>query len=66
MRANKTKGKFVMYETMQKLKGISCILSALSYQTETTQFKYQAEAMDFLSYSLDECIAEIEKEIIVD
>lgn len=37
-----------MEAILLKLKGMSCILSVLSYQTETTQFKYQAEAMDFL------------------
>ena len=49
-----------MYEILQKLKGISCLLSVLSYQTDTL-FKYQAEAIDFLSLSLDECIDELEK-----
>lgn len=49
-----------MKAVLLKLKGISCILSVLSYQTDTTLFKYQAEAMDFLSESLDGCIEELE------
>lgn len=49
-----------MEAVLQKLKGISCILSILSYQTETTQFKYQSEAVDFLGEALDGCIEELE------
>ena len=49
-----------MEAVLQKLKGISCILSILSYQTETTQFKYQSEAVDFLGEVLDGCIEELE------
>ena len=50
-----------MYEIMQRLKGVSCVLSVLSYQTETTQFKYQAECLEMLSQGLDSCIEELEK-----
>lgn len=50
-----------MEEILQKLKGITCILSVLSYQAETTQFKYQTEAMDFLSDTMYDCIDELEK-----
>ena len=50
-----------MYEILQRLKGVSCVLSVLSYQTETTQFKYQSEAVDFLGEALDGCIEELEK-----
>ena len=49
-----------MEAVLQKLKGITCILSILSYQTETTQFKYQSEAVDFLGEALDGCIEELE------
>ena len=49
-----------MEAVLQKLKGISCILSILSYQTEITQFKYQSEAVDFLGEALDGCIEELE------
>ena len=49
-----------MEAVLQKLKGISCILSILSYQTETTQFKYQSKAVDFLGEALDGCIEELE------
>lgn len=49
-----------MEAVLQKLKGISCILSILSYQTETIQFKYQSEAVDFLGEALDGCIEELE------
>lgn len=49
-----------MEAVLLKLKGISCILSVLSYQTETTQFKYQGEAMDFLSDAMYDCIDELE------
>ena len=50
-----------MYEILQRLKGIACILSILSYQTETTQFKYQSEALEFLSDGLESCIKELEE-----
>lgn len=49
-----------MYEILQRLKGVSCVLSVLSYQTETTQFKYQAECLKMLSQGLDSCIDELE------
>ena len=47
-----------METILQKLKGIACILSVLSYQAETTNFKYQTEAMDFLS---DTIVKQLEK-----
>lgn len=50
-----------MEEILQKLKGMACILSVLSYQAETTNFKYQTEAMDFLSDTMYDCIDELEK-----
>jgi len=49
-----------MEAILQKLKGIACILSVMSYQAETTQFKYQGEAMDFLSDTMYDCIDELE------
>lgn len=49
-----------MYEILQRLKGVSCVLSVLSYQTETTQFKYQSECLEMLSQGLDSCIKELE------
>ncbi len=50
-----------MYEVLQRLKGIACVLSILSYQTETTQFNYQSECLEFLSDGLNGCIVELEK-----
>lgn len=50
-----------MYEIIQRLKGISCVLSVLSYQTENSQFKYQTECLEFLADGLDSCIIELEK-----
>lgn len=50
-----------MYEVLQRLKGISCVLCVLSFQTDTTDYKYQAEAMEFLSDGIDSCIKELEK-----
>lgn len=61
MRAEKRKGCFAMYEVLQRLKGVSCVLSVLSYQTETTQSKYQSECLEMLSQGLDSCIEELEK-----
>ena len=46
---------------LQKLKGVACILSVMSYQVETTNFKYQTEAMDFLSEEMYGCIDELEE-----
>ena len=51
-----------MYEVMQRLKGVCCALAVLSYQTEATQFKYQAECLEMLSDALDSCIEALEKE----
>lgn len=53
-----------MYEIMQRLKGVCCALSVLSYQTEATQFKYQAECLEMLSQAIESCIDELEKEKI--
>lgn len=50
-----------MYEVLQRIKGISCMLYVLSFQTETIDFKYQSEALEFLSEGLDSCIDELEK-----
>ena len=50
-----------METILQKLKGIACILSVMSYQAETTNFKYQTEAMDFLSDEMYGCVDELEK-----
>lgn len=50
-----------MYEIMNRLKGISCLLTLLSYQTEITQFKYQEEALEVLRDGVDSCIAELQK-----
>ena len=50
-----------METVLQKLKGIACILSVMSYQAETTNFKYQTEAMDFLSDEMYGCVDELEK-----
>lgn len=50
-----------MYEVLQRMKGISCILFVLSFQTDTSDFKYQAEALEFLSQGLNSCIEELEK-----
>lgn len=50
-----------MYEVLQRLKGVSCVLSVLSYQTENTQSKYQSECLEMLSQGLDSCIEELEK-----
>ena len=50
-----------MYEVLQRLKGISCVLTLLSYQTENTQFKNQAEALELLRDGVESCIAEIQK-----
>ena len=61
MRAIKRKGLFAMYEVLQRLKGISCILTLLSYQTENTQFKNQAEALELLRDGVESCIDEIQK-----
>lgn len=49
-----------MYEVLQRLKGIYCVLVLLSYQTEITQFKYQSECLEFLSDGLESCIKELE------
>lgn len=61
MRAEKRKGCFPMYEVLQRLKGVSCVLSVLSYQTETTQSKYQSECLEMLAQGIDSCIEELEK-----
>ena len=50
-----------MYEVLQRLKGISCILTLLSYQTEHTQFINQAEALELLRDDIENCIDEIQK-----
>lgn len=50
-----------MYEVLQRLKAISCILTVLSFQTDATDYKYQAEALEFLGQGLDSCIEELEK-----
>lgn len=50
-----------MYEVLQRLKGISCILCVLSFQTDTTDYRYQAEALEFLGQGIDSCIDELEK-----
>lgn len=50
-----------MYEVLQRLKGISCVLCVLSFQTDATQFRYQAEALEFLGQGIDSCIEELEK-----
>ncbi len=50
-----------MYEVLQRLKGISCLLYVLSFQTDATDYKYQAEALEFLSDGVDSCIKELEK-----
>lgn len=50
-----------MYEVLQRLKGISCIMFVLSFQTDTSDFKYQAEALELLSQAVDSCIEELEK-----
>ncbi len=60
MRATKRKGHKVMYEILQRLKGISCVLSLLSFQADTTIFEYQAETMEFLRDGLNSCIIELE------
>ncbi len=49
-----------MYEILQRLKGISCVLSLLSFQADTTIFEYQAETMEFLRDGLNSCIIELE------
>jgi len=49
-----------MYEILQRLKGISCVLSLLSFQADTTIFEYQTETMEFLRDGLNSCIIELE------
>lgn len=55
------KGIVAMYEIMNRLKGISCLLTLLTYQTEITQFKYQEEALEVLRDGVDSCIDELQK-----
>lgn len=50
-----------MYEVLQRMKAISCVLYVLSFNTESVNFKYQTEALEFLSQGLDSCIDELEK-----
>lgn len=63
MRVNmwELKGGVILYEVLQHLKGISCMIYVLSFQTETVTFKYQAEALELLSQAVDSCIEELEK-----
>lgn len=62
MRATKNgKELFTMYEVLQRLKGISCVLTLLSCQTENTQFKNQAEALELVRDGVDSCIDELQK-----
>lgn len=50
-----------MYEILQRLKGICCVLTLLSYQTENTQFKYQSEALELTRDGIESCINELQK-----
>ena len=59
------KRRACMSEVMKKLKGISCLLYALSYQGEESVFKWQEEALDLLSGSLEECVEELEENDII-
>ncbi len=49
-----------MNETIKKLKGISCILSMMSYN-EHSDFEFQTEAFDVLYLTLNQCIKELEE-----
>lgn len=49
-----------MYEVVQRLKGISCVLSLFSFQADTTIYEYQAEAMQLLKDGIDSCVKELE------
>ena len=61
-----TKGEARMYDVIKRLKGISCILYALSNEADTTVYKDKAEALDFLSESIKTCVQELEKKTWVD
>lgn len=50
-----------MREVTNKLKGISCLLYALSNENDNSVLKWQPEALDYLSQSIDNCINEIEE-----
>lgn len=60
------KGGARMYEVIKRLKGISCILYALSNEADITDYKDKAEALDFLSESIKTCVEELEKRTWVD
>lgn len=49
-----------MYEVVQRLKGISCVLSLFSFQADTTIYEHQTEAMQLLRDGIDSCIKELE------
>lgn len=50
-----------MYETLQKLKGVSSILAMMTYLDEGTHYEWTPEAMGVLNHTLLECIDELEK-----
>lgn len=50
-----------MNETIQKLKGISSILSMMTFQDEGTVYEWTPEAMGVLNHTLLGCIEELEK-----
>lgn len=49
-----------MCEVVKKLKGISCLLYALTYQSDEGTFMWQEEAMELIDNNLKQCIKEIE------
>lgn len=50
-----------MYDVIKRLKGISCILYALSNEADITVYDDKAAALDFLSESLKGCVEELEQ-----